>query len=168
MGTNNPETCECSTSSRNRCTEKSKCFVSFLTPDCSEMVSPAKDDEEIECVKQLPYLQLIGALLYLSTMSRPDISYHMSVLCSHMQNPILQCYEAAQSLLLYVGKTRHLSIRYSRNYTVPAALSTRAPHIRAQGGVCSFSDSTWTAPTSTCGYVVFMSGGPVAYTLHTN
>ena len=132
-------------------------------PSKFKELGPAKDDEEIERVKQLPYLQLIGALLYLSTMSRPDISYHMSVLCSHMQNPSLQCYEAAQSLLLYVGKTRHLSIRYSRNYTVPEALSIRAPHIRAQGGVCSFSDSTWTAPRSTCGYVVFMSGGPVAY-----
>ena len=76
----------------------------------------ASSDAEIERVKKLPYLQLVGALLYLSTMSRPDIAYYMSVLCSFMQNPSLQCYEAAQSVLLYVGHTRGLTIRYSRTF----------------------------------------------------
>ena len=45
----------------------------------------ASSDAEIERVKQLPYLQLVGSLLYLSTMSRPDIAYYMGVLCSFMQ-----------------------------------------------------------------------------------
>ena len=37
---------------------------------------------------------------YLSTMSRPDIAYYMSVLCSFMQNPSLQCYEAGLTAYL--------------------------------------------------------------------
>ena len=56
-------------------------------PDKFKLLAEASSDEEIERVKKLPYLQLVGALLYLSTMSRPDLSYHMSVLCSFMQNP---------------------------------------------------------------------------------
>ena len=132
-------------------------------PDKFKLLAEASSDEEIERVKKLPYLQLVGALLYLSTMSRPDLSYHMSVLCSFMQNPSEQCYEAAQSLLLYAGKTRDLAIRYSRTYVVPDCFSDCASHIRDKGGLHAFSDSTWTAPKSSCGYTVFMSGGPIAF-----
>lgn len=126
-------------------------------------LAEASSDAEIERVKRLPYLQLVGSLLYLSTMSRPDISYYLGVLCTFMQNPSMQCYEAAQSILLYCGRTRHLSIRYSRTYAVPSCLSDHASNIRSQHGFCGFSDSTWTVPKSTCGYVVFLSGGPVAW-----
>jgi hypothetical protein len=123
----------------------------------------ATSDEEVEQVKQLPYLQIVGALLYLSTMSRPDLAYHMSVLCSYMQNPSMQCYEAAQSLLLYAGKTRDMAIRYSRDYRLPDCLSEHVKIVRDKAGLHAFSDSTWTAPKSTCGYAVFMCGGPIAY-----
>ena len=123
----------------------------------------ASTDAEIERIRKLPYLQLVGALLYLSTMSRPDIAYYMSILCSFMQNPSMQCYEAAQSVLLYVGHTRHLTIRYSRTYAIPDCLSAHAESIRANQGVHAFSDASWTAPKSTGGYVVFMSGGPIAW-----
>jgi hypothetical protein len=108
-------------------------------------------------------LQLVGALLYLATMSRPDLLYHMSVLCSFMQNPSLQCFEAAQSLLLYAGKTRDLSIRYTPNFKVPDGLRDHSDVIHQHGGLCSLSDSSWTAPKSTCGYCVLMAGGPIAF-----
>ena len=123
----------------------------------------ASSDAEIERVKRLPYLQLVGSLLYLSTMSRPDISYYLGVLCSYMHNPSMQCFEAAQSILLYCGRTRDLSIQYSRTYAVPDCLSEHADNIRKQHGLYGFSDSTWTAPKSICGYAVFLSGGPVAW-----
>ena len=123
----------------------------------------ASSDAEIERVKKLPYLQLVGSLLYLATMSRPDIAYYMGVLCSFMQNPSLQCFEAAQSVLLYCGKTRHLALRYSRTFAVPECLASHAESIRSNGGLHAFSDSTWTAPKSICGYSVFMCGGPIAW-----
>ena len=123
----------------------------------------ASSDAEAERVKRLPYLQLVGSLLYLCTMSRPDISYYVGVLCTFMQNPSMQCYEAAQSILLYCGRTRNMSIRFSRTYAIPDCLSNHASTIRSQHGLYGFSDSTWTVPKSTCGYVVFLSGGPVAW-----
>jgi hypothetical protein len=45
----------------------------------------------------LPYLKLIGSLLYLSTITRPDIhiACHMSILCSFMRDPSPDCYAAA-------------------------------------------------------------------------
>jgi transposase InsO family protein len=131
--------------------------------DKLKALQEAASDAEIERVKKLPYLQLVGALLYLSVMSRPDIAYYMSVLCSFMQNPSVQCFEAAQSVLLYVGHTRKLSIRYSRTYAVPNCLSKYGDAIRSNHGFHAFSDASWTVPKSVCGYSVFLSGGPVAW-----
>jgi len=123
----------------------------------------ASSDAEIERMRKLPYLQIVGALLYLSTMTRPDISYYMSVLCSFMQNPSLQCYEAAQSVLLYVGHARDLSIKYSKTFAVPTCLTAQSSSIKHNRGLHAFSDASWTVPKSTCGYVVFMAGGPIAW-----
>jgi len=123
----------------------------------------ASSDAEIEKVKALPYLQLVGALLYLSTMTRPDIAYMMSILCSFMQNPSMQCYEAAQSVLLYVGHTRDLSLRYSHTYAVPECFRSYWQSIHDNCGVYAYSDASWTAPKSTCGYSVFMSGAPITW-----
>ena len=96
-------------------------------------------------------------------MSRPDISYHMSILASFMQNPSMECFEAAQSLLLYVGKTRDLSIHYSSKFNVPDCLSTHVRAINDMSGIHAFFDSSWTVPRSHCGYGVWYCGGPIAY-----
>ena len=53
---------------------------------------------EKDKASKLPYLQLIGSLLYLSCMTRPDIAYHMSVLCSFMHNPTLRQWSAITPL----------------------------------------------------------------------
>ena len=69
----------------------------------------AKTDLERDKASRLPYLQLIGSLLYLSTMTRPDIAYHMSILCSLMHDPTTVAYYAAIDLLLYFGPSPSLS-----------------------------------------------------------
>ena len=38
-----------------------------------------------------------------------------------------------------------------------------ADDIRRNAGLHAYSDSTWTAPKSICGYAVFRSGGPIAW-----
>ena len=65
----------------------------------------AKTELERDKASRLPYLQLIGSLLHLSTMTRPDIAYHMSVLCSLMHDPTTMAYYAAVDLLLYVSNS---------------------------------------------------------------
>ena len=45
------------------------------SPEAFARLSIAKDDNERERVSKLPYLQIIGSLLYLSTMTRPDLRY---------------------------------------------------------------------------------------------
>merc|ERR1712125_97531 len=82
-------------------------------PTTFQQLTTAKNDTERARAKKLPYLEIVGSLLYLSTMTRPDIAYHMSVLCSFMHDPSRECYQAAINLLLYVGHTRHYHLRYS-------------------------------------------------------
>ena len=72
------------------------------SPEAFARLSIAKDDNERERVSKLPYLQIIGSLLYLSTMTRPDISFYVTMLCKYMHDPSLECYDAAVSLLLWV------------------------------------------------------------------
>eukprot|EP00965_Chrysotila_dentata_P029980 998433-Pleurochrysis_carterae.AAC.1 len=37
-----------------------------------------------------PYLELVASILCAATMTRPDISYHISVLCRFMHNPSIE------------------------------------------------------------------------------
>ena len=57
-------------------------------------------------MKKVPYLQIVGALLYLSTQTRPDLQVYMSTLCGLMHNPSEACFEAAQQVLLYRYKMK--------------------------------------------------------------
>ena len=129
-------------------------------------LSGPKDDAERERVKRLPYLSLVGALLYLGVMSRPDIMVYLCVLCKYMGNPSEDCYSAAMEVLLYVGRTKHLSIKYSKRDTRHRNIfSSPADQqkIEPNSGIHTFSDSSWGVAFPICGYGVFMAGGIVSY-----
>lgn len=118
-------------------------------------------------MSKLPYLELVGSLLYLSTMTRPDIAYHMSVLCSHMHDPSMDCFTAALDLLMYVGHTRHYHIAFSGSVSAPDGLLHAASEISSNHGFVAYSDASWHKPDhlgyNMFGYVVFLHGGPVAF-----
>ena len=132
------------------------------------LLTVAQSKEEREEAKKLPYLQIIGSLLYISTMTRPDISYHMSHLCSLMHDPSPAAYQAAVELLLYVGNTKDYRITFNRKTTVPA--SYKAPsqdYLKKNCGIVCYSDSSWHKPDETghsmFGYTIFMFGGPISF-----
>ena len=114
----------------------------------------------------MPYLELVGSLLYLSTMTRPDIAYHMSVLCSFMHDPSVECYNSAIALLLYVGHTRHYHLKYSGSTLCPEGLK-HANEIHDNCGFVAYSDSSWHKGDelgfNMYGYVVMLYGGCVAF-----
>lgn len=57
-----------------------------------------------------PYCSLIGALLWLSNGTRPDITFAVNRLSSSMSNPTVTHWKAAQRVLVYVRDTADFSI----------------------------------------------------------
>ena len=81
----------------------------------------ATTDLDRDKASRLPYMQLIGSLLYLSTMTRPDIAYHMSILCCLMHDPTPVAYIAAIDLLLYVS-TSNLTMHFPGVVQAPSGI----------------------------------------------
>ena len=133
-----------------------------------DRLSTAKNDKEREKAKALPYLQLIGSLLYLSTMTRPDIAYHLSILCSFMHDPSPACYHAAIDILLYVYATRNLSLHFPGSVKTPLGVDPKLhASIETSNGLIAYSDSSWRKPNelgfNMFGYVIYYGGAPVSY-----
>ena len=122
---------------------------------------------ERDRMSKLPYLQLIGSLLYLSTMTRPDVAYHMSVLCSFMHDPSPKCYDAAIDLLLYINATKHQFVRYSGKTPIPDEMDHLSEDIRGNHGLIAYSDASWHKTNelgyNMFGYGVFLFGGPISF-----
>ena len=127
------------------------------------------DVADRSAAKDLPYLQLIGSLLYLSTMSRPDICYHMSILCSCMHDPSVASYNAAIQLLLYVWKTQEYTLHISGKTSSPNGFdASTSSHISSHHGLVAYSDASWNKTDdfgrNMFGYVVYLYGGPISFT----
>jgi len=127
----------------------------------------ATTDLDRDKASRLPYMQLIGSLLYLSTMTRPDIAYHMSILCSLMHDPTPVAYYAAIDLLLYVS-TSNLTMHFPGVVQAPSGLDpSMRESIIASGGLVAFSDSTWRRPDhhgfNMFGFVIYFMGAPISF-----
>ena len=138
-------------------------------PESFQRLTTAQSDDERDHMLHKPYLQLIGSLLYLSTMTRPDIAYHMSVLCSVMHDPSPESYYAAIDLLLYVSKTCDYTFTFSGRVDPPSALeSSLHAQVRRNHGLVAYSDSSFRKPNSLgysmFGYVVYLFGAPISFT----
>ena len=132
-----------------------------------QKLSTAKTDKERDKMRDLNYLQLIGSLLYL-TNTRPDICYHMSVLCSFMHDPSPDAYYAAIDLLLYVNATKHYRLNFNGSAKPPSGVDPKlASSISTSGGLIAYSDSSWRKPDSLgfsmFGYVIYLYGSPISY-----
>ena len=135
-----------------------------------ERLTTAKTDDERDRMTKLPYLQLIGSLLYLSTMTYPEIAYHMSILCSFMHDPSPDCYYAAIDLLLYISNTQDThTFTFTGSVDVPPGVDPKLhTSISTNGGLLAYSDSTWRRPDrfgyNSFGFVVYLFGAPVSFT----
>lgn len=60
----------------------------------------------------VPYRQIIGGLMYLSIMTRPDITFAVNKLSQFLANPSKDHWRAAKHVLAYLKGTTELGIRY--------------------------------------------------------
>lgn len=110
---------------------------------------PATDDAKA-AMAQVPYRELVGSLMYLSTHTRPDIAYTVNTLAQFMQNPGRAHWEAGKRVLRYLKKTRDYQLTFG--------------HVR--GPLEGFSDADWGSSDhrhSISGTCILLNGGAVSY-----
>lgn len=98
-----------------------------------------------------PYFALVGALLWLSNGTRPDIMFAVNRLSSFMNDPTEEHWKAAVCVLVYALDTSTFSI------TLSGSGKTLTAH----------SDSDWAeqveARRSTTGFIFFNRSSPVSW-----
>lgn len=93
----------------------------FNMTDCKGVETPMetnfdKDSTENEVITlDMPYRELVGCLLYLSTSSRPDICFAVSVLSRFLDRPTISLWKAAKRVLRYLKQTKSKSLIYKRD-----------------------------------------------------
>jgi hypothetical protein len=110
--------------------------------------SPATPKQR-QFVDSFPYSAIVGSLLYLAVVSRPDICFAVGVLTHHLKSPTYASCKAACRVLNYLSHHPRVSIVY--------AGSTLDLH--------AYTDSDWGSDRdtrrSTSGGIVIMAGGLV-------
>ena len=76
---------------------------------------PCKEEEEF--YDKTRYLIVVGALLYLSTFIRLDISFVANVLARHIQKPSVCHWNGVKHLLHYLWRTKDLDLLYTQGRT---------------------------------------------------
>jgi len=107
-------------------------------------------------IEDVPYRQAVGALLYATQCTRPDIAFSVSKMSQFMN-----CYSAAhwqgvEQIIRYVKSTKNLRIRY-----------TRDNEIKNKNVLVGYSDADWASDIDTrksqSGYVFYLNGGPISW-----
>lgn len=87
-----------------------------------------RSDEEVEQMKEIPYQEAIGCLLYLSQCTRPDICYAVNLFSRFCSKPTLQPWLGVKHLFRYLKGTKSMKIDYKRDVnlgcTIEAYMST--------------------------------------------
>jgi Reverse transcriptase (RNA-dependent DNA polymerase)/Integrase core domain len=107
--------------------------------------------EDSKFMSTVPYRSIIGALLHLSTRTRPDIAQYVSILTRYSANPGRSHWEAAKSLLRYLKGTSRAGLVYRRG----ASLT-----------LIGYADSDFANEEkcrSTTGYCFFLGGACVSW-----
>lgn len=109
-----------------------------------------KHDEDSE---KYPYRKLVGALLFLSNTTRPDISFPVSLLSRYMDRPTKHLWNAAKNILRYLNGTMSYGITFQ---------STEKSSM-----LHGFSDASFATDIidrrSTSGYIFKMCGGAICW-----
>lgn len=98
---------------------------------------------------QVPYRELAGSLMYLSVVSRPDITYSVSYLSQYLDKPTLKLWTSAKRVLRYLKETQNVGLNFCRN---------------DNKSIVAFSDADWVDDVdrkSTSGGAVYFCGKTV-------
>ena len=104
-----------------------------------------------------PYQQILGSLMYMSTSTRPDITFAISFLSRRMKNP-QKCDELMlSSVLKYLEETGNLQLNYTKSDDLESD----------EVEILLYTDSDWGGDredcVSTSGYLCFVNGNLISW-----
>jgi ribonuclease HI len=73
---------------------------------------PEKDSKEFAEMSKVPYRNLLGSLLYIGGISRPDINTAVSILSQFAANPARMHWKALKRVLSYLYTTKNRRLTY--------------------------------------------------------
>ena len=111
-----------------------------------------KDDGISKAVNPISYQSIIGSLMYVTTATRPDISFAVGVLSKFNSKPNQTHLTAAKRVLRYLKGTAHMALKYCK---------------AADENLVGYSDADWASDLddwhSTSGNVFLMAGGAISW-----
>ena len=115
-------------------------------------VKLTKTDEDSEAVDQGSYQSAVGSLLYLSTWTRPDITFAVSNVAKFCSKPSKEHWTAVKRIMRYLKGTVDFGLQYDR---------------KGPAECIGYSDSDWAGDIndrkSTSGYVFQICGTAVSW-----
>jgi len=135
--------------------------------------SEATISDNISVGSSKPFRELLGALLWLSEGTRPDIKYIVSSMSRYLADPKEAHWKALKKVLRYLNGTRHMGIHYK-----PVAKQAKCPmgyvssshsdatNMRLDGYVDSDFANNLDDRRSITGYIFLLAGGPVSWQSH--
>ncbi|MGB0243952.1 MAG: reverse transcriptase domain-containing protein [Candidatus Nanopelagicales bacterium] len=138
----------------------------YVTPAVKELVADvfkatmAKDTTHSGTEIGKKFRRLIMQMLYIATKTRPDIALPIALLTRVQGYPNPTLLKHAERVLIYLAGTREKKLTYHK--TVKSELNMSwAPRVTVKGS----ADSTFEMAHSTSGYVFFLSGAAVAWSV---
>jgi hypothetical protein len=123
------------------------------TPMTDEELLPLPAEEEVKDTERTLYQRKIGSILYAAISTRPDIAFAAARLSRFNQRPGQAHQAAADRVLQYLYRTRHLCICYGNQSTATSLICASD---------ASFADNTLDRKSSQ-GYILKLFGGPIAW-----
>lgn len=126
-----------------------KILKRFNMTDCKGKKTPMEVKFQIETTRKeiikQPYRELIGSLLYIATISRPDIAFAVSYLSRKLETPTKTEWEAGKRIVRYLKETKKASLIFEKN--------------GEKNDLMAYTDADWagdrTDRKSTSGMIVF-------------
>ena len=111
-----------------------------------------KASEETPVISQELYQSAVGSLLYLSTWTRPDITYAVNNVARFCARPTKEHWMAVKRIFRYLKGTQDYGLQY---------------HKEGSAECVGYSDADWAGDTedrkSTSGYLFSLNGGLVSW-----
>ena len=149
-----------------------KLLGKFNMSDCRTVVSPVVNDCNLEDGKprsDFPIRQLVGSLMYLATICRPDIAFAVQRLARFVDKPTENVVRAAKRVLAYLKGTKDSGLEYtpeieSSFWKVYSEVAKKGE--RELPSTVAFTDSDFAGCTvtlrSTTGSILYHRGCPIA------